>query len=57
MNGKKITELSDEELNAEIERLQQIPIPASPSAKRPKRLDATPKKRKTLYDIVTEGGE
>lgn len=52
--GKRITEMSDAELDAEIERLQQTRIPSAPERKRPKRLDETPRKRRTLLDQVEE---
>lgn len=55
MTGKPITDMTDEELETEIEKLRSVSIP-SPMATRskPKRLDATPKRRKSLIDF-TEG--
>ena len=54
MTGKRITEMTDEELQMEILRLQETRPPASPSPKRPKRLDAQPKRRKSLLDQLEE---
>lgn len=52
MTGKPITEMSDEELEAEISRLRAVPIPSPSLPKKPKRLDQTPKKRRSLVDIA-----
>ena len=53
--GKKITEMTDEEITAEIARLEETHIPSAPAAKRPRRLDQEPRKRKSLLDLVEEG--
>lgn len=37
MAGKPIVEMSDDELLAEIERLQSFKMPAAPTAKAPKK--------------------
>ena len=53
--GKKITEMSDEELNAAILELQDTHIPSAPTkAKRPKRLDDAKPRKKSLLDLVEE---
>lgn len=46
--------MTDEELEAEISKLQETRIPSPPAGKRPKRLDQTKSKRKSLLDIVEE---
>lgn len=49
--SKKISEMSEQELQEEIERMRAIPVPATPTGKRqPKRLDEQPKKRKGWMD-------
>lgn len=52
--GKRITEMSDEELQAEILKLQETRIPSPPERRKPKRLDETKPRRKTLLDLVEE---
>lgn len=47
VQGKPIVELSDDELDAEIARLQNFKVPAAPTAKSPRRpTDAAAKKGK-----------
>ena len=53
--GKRITEMTDQELEAEILKLQETRVPSLPTQKRPKRLDQTKPRRKSLLDIVEEG--
>jgi hypothetical protein len=53
--GKKITEMSNAELESEIRRLQQTRIPSAPQRNKPKRLDQTKQRKKTLLDLVEEG--
>lgn len=55
MTGKPITDMTDDELDAEIAALRAVPIPSPVSkAAKPKRLDATPKKKKSLIDFTDE---
>lgn len=55
--NKKIAEMSDAELLAEIERMRAVPVPQAPTGKRaPKRLDEQPaRKRKGWMDDLLEG--
>ena len=54
--GKKISEMSDDELLAEIERLRAVPMPQAPEprARRPKRLDESKPRRKSVFDQLRE---
>lgn len=57
ITGKPITDMTDEELDREIETLRSVPIPSLVSrAAKPKRLDAMPRKRKSLIDFTDQGG-
>lgn len=54
MAAKDITEMTDEELQAEIMRLQTTHIPSAPGPKRPRRVDETKAKRKSVFDLLEE---
>jgi len=55
--GKKIQDMTDDELLAEIERLRAVPMPQAPApaSRRPKRLDeAAAPRRKSVFDQLDE---
>lgn len=55
MSTKKISEMSDEELLSEIERMRSVPIPQASVRRQPKRLDETKPKKKGWMDDLLEG--
>lgn len=56
MVNKPIDEMTSEELDAELERLQSVNIPSQPNPRKPKRMDDTSgkKKRRSLLDQIMD---
>lgn len=54
--GKLIDEMTEEELEAEIQQMRSMRIPTQPLPKAPKRVGAKDKsKRRSVFDQLMEG--